>query len=155
MSRTIAPTRPALLAAYAGLALTVAAIVVLYIDHASGNVLAAHIRDGYPDYSQSRINTAATIYLVYLSILAGLGVLAWLITIWMIARRSRIARWLAVGLFVISTGIALFNLLVTDTSGETGLPAVIGWAGLLPCAAGLVAAIMLRRPRSSGSKGLI
>lgn len=148
MPAPTAPTRPALLAAYAGLALTIAAIFVLYIDHATGNVLAAHIRHGYPDYSRSRINTAAMIYLVYLSILGGLGILAWLSTIWTIARGQRVARWLGTGLFVIGTSIALVNLLIRDTSGETGLPALIGWVGLLPSVARLVVVIMLWRRRN-------
>ena len=37
---------------YAGVALTVVAMIVPYIDHATANVLADHIRDGYPTYSR-------------------------------------------------------------------------------------------------------
>ena len=66
---------------YAGVALTVVAIIVPYIDHAAANVLADHIRAGYPAYTQARIDTAVTTYLVYLSIIGALGVICWLWTI--------------------------------------------------------------------------
>lgn len=145
----IRPVRAALAATYAGLALTVAAIVVLYIDHLTGNVLAAHIKDGYPSYSQSRIDMAATTYLVYLSVLGGLGIIGWLSTLWAVARRRRWARWLATGLFVVGTSIALFDLFVRDTSGDTGLPALLGWVGLLPSLAGLVVTVLLWRRSNS------
>jgi hypothetical protein len=138
-----------LTAAYTGLGLTVASIVLVFVDHATGNVLAAHIRDGYPFYSRDRIDGAATIYLSYLSVLGGLGIIGWLTTLWAIARRKRWARWLATGLFAVGTAVALFDLLVRDTSGDTGLPALIGAAGLLPGLAGLALVIMLwRRPDS-------
>ena len=152
-----ASNRSALLAAYAGLALTIAAMFVLFIDRATSNLIAAHIRHGYPDYSPARINSAATLYLVYLSVLGGLGVLAWLGTIWLIARRRRIARPIGTALFVAGTGVALFNLLITDTSGETGLPTLIGLAGLIPSAAGLIVVIMLWRrttPHTTDPEGI-
>ncbi len=73
--RAAAPhERSAIAAMYAGVALTVVAIVVLYVDHATGNVLADHIRAGYPTYSQARIDTAVTAYLVYLSVVGALGI---------------------------------------------------------------------------------
>jgi hypothetical protein len=59
----------AIVAMYAGVALTVVTLIVPYIDHATGNVLADHIRAGYPRYGQARIDTAVTTYLVYVSIL--------------------------------------------------------------------------------------
>jgi len=74
--------RSAIGAMYAGLGLTVAAVIVLYVDHATGNVLAGHIRAGYPSYGQVRIDSAVTTYLIYLSALGALGVLSWLCTIW-------------------------------------------------------------------------
>ncbi len=61
---------------YAGLALTVVATIVAYVDHATSNTLADHIRAGYPTYTQTRIDTAATTYLVYLSVIGVLAVAA-------------------------------------------------------------------------------
>jgi hypothetical protein len=56
--------RPALGTMYAGLALTVAATAVPYVDH---TVPADHVRAGYPAYTEARIDSAATTYLIYLS----------------------------------------------------------------------------------------
>ncbi|MFF8812307.1 hypothetical protein [Streptomyces pactum] len=51
-------------------------------------------------------------------------------------------------MFLIGTGTGLTGLLTKDTSGDTGLPPAMGWAGMLPCLAGLVAvALLWRRPR--------
>jgi hypothetical protein len=58
---------------YAGRGLTVAAMIVLYVDHASGNVLVGHIRAGYPSYGQVRIGAAVTTYLIYLFVLGAAG----------------------------------------------------------------------------------
>ena len=111
---------------YAGVALTVVAIIVPYIDHAAANVLADHIRAGYPAYTQARIDTAVTTYLVYLSIIGALGVICWLWTIRAVNAGKRWARGTATAMFVLGTGTALFGLLVKDTSGDTGLPPLAG-----------------------------
>jgi hypothetical protein len=146
-------SRPAIVALYAGLTLTVGTLLVLYADHSGTNVLAAHIRVGYPTYDDARISSAATTYVIYLSVLGALGAIGWLATIWAAGTRRRWARWVAAGLFVVGTSIALFNLLVTDTSGDTGLPPLLGWLGLLPCLAGLVAVVALWRKPSLEAVG--
>jgi hypothetical protein len=137
--------RSAIVAMYAGVALTVFATIVPYIDHATANVLADHIRAGYPTYSQARIDTAVTTYLAYLSSIGVLGVICWFWTIRAVSARRRLARAAATATFVLGTGIALFDLLVRDTSGETGLPPLLGWIGMLPCLAGLLAVTLLWR----------
>jgi hypothetical protein len=134
-------SRSAIAAMYAGLALTIGAMLVLYVGHSFADVLANHIKAGYPSYSQARIDTAAMTYLVYLSVLGVAGILGWATTIWAAGTRKPWARWVATGLFATGTTIALFNLLVTDTSGDTGLPPLLGWVGILPCLAGLLAVI--------------
>jgi hypothetical protein len=141
------PARSAVAALYAGLGLTLAATGLLYVDHATANVLARHIRAGYPAYGPARIDSAVTTYLVYLSVLGALGALGWLAAIWAASTAKPWARGAATALFAAGTTIALFNLLVTDTSGAPGLPPLLGWAGLLPSLAGLLAVISLwRRP---------
>jgi len=132
-------------ALYAGLGLTVIAIIVPYVDHATGNVLAGHIRAGFPGYAQPRIDSAVTTYLVYLSLVGVLGMAGWLATIWAVRAGKRWARGAGTTLFVLGTGIALMDLLLRDTSGDTGLPALLGWAGLLPCVAGVLAVTLLWR----------
>lgn len=143
---TTAPhERPAIGAMYAGLGLTVVAMIVPYVDHATANVLASHIRAGYPAYTQARIDSAVTIYLVYLSALGALGVICWLAAIRAVKAGNRWARGAATAMFALGTGIAMLDLLIKDTSGDTGLPPLLGWAGMLPCLAGLLAVTLLWR----------
>jgi hypothetical protein len=139
--------RRAIGALYAGFALTVVVTVVPFIDRVTANVLAEHIGAGYPTYTDARIDSAVTLYLVYLSVVGALGVAGWLLTIWAVKARKRWARGLATTMFVLGTGIAVLNLLIKDTSGDTGLPPLLGWTGMLPCLAGLLAvALLWRRP---------
>lgn len=144
--------RSAIAAMYIGLAFTIVALLVPYIDHATANILAGHILAGYPSYSQPRIDSAATTYLIYLSVLGAFGILGWVGTVWVASTRKPWAHWVATGLFVLGTSIALFNLLVEDTSGDSGLPPLLGWVGMLPCLAGLVAVILLWRKQPQGAK---
>lgn len=144
--------RSAISVMYAGLGLTIAAMTVPYIDHATANVLAGHIRAGYPGYTQARVNSAVTTYLVYLSIVGALGILCWLWTIWAVKAGQRWARGAATTMFALGTGIALLDLLIKDTSGDTGLPPLLGWAGLLPCLAGLMAVTLLWRSHPPASR---
>ena len=137
--------RSAIGAMCAGLALTVAAMLVPYVDHATGNMLASHIRVGYPTYTQARIDSAVTTYLVYLSVVGALGIICWLWAIWAVKAGKRWARGAATAMFALGTGIALIDLLVKDTSGDTGLPPLLGWAGMLPCLAGLLVVTLLWR----------
>jgi hypothetical protein len=140
----------AISAMYAGLGLTVVAVIVLYLDLATGNVLAGHIRAGYPTYTQGRIDTAVMTYLIYLSSLGALGIICWFWAIWAVRTGKRWARSVATMMLALGVVIALFNLFVKDTSGDTGLPPLLGWVGMLPCLAGLLAVTLLwRRSRST------
>jgi hypothetical protein len=130
---------------YAGLGLTIAATVAAYVAQASAGALAGHIRSGYPTYTQARIDAAVTTYLVYLSVVGALGIACWVAAIWAVTTGKRWARGAATTMFALGTGIAVFDLLVRDTSGDTGLPPLLGWIGLLPCLAGLVAVVLLWR----------
>ncbi len=52
----------------AGLALTVVALIVAHVGHASGDGLAGHVRAGYPTDTRAHVDTAVTTYVVHLSI---------------------------------------------------------------------------------------
>jgi hypothetical protein len=132
--------RLAIATMYAGLALTVAATAVPYVDHTA---MADHLRAGYPAYTEARIDSATTTYLIYLSTVGALGVVGWLGTIWAVKAGKRWARGGATAMFALATSIALFDLLVKDTSGDIGLPPLLGWVGLLPSLAGLLAVTLL------------
>lgn len=144
--------RPALVALSAGLALTVLAMAVPYIDRVTGNGLAGHIRAGYPAYSQGQIDAAATTYLIYLSVVGALGVACWAMAIWAVKAGKRWAPVLATAMLALGAAVGLFNLLVRDTSGDTGLPPMLGLVGLLPCLAGLVGVTLLWTRRTGGKR---
>ncbi|MFF1922878.1 hypothetical protein ACFVW8_20200 [Streptomyces sp. NPDC058221] len=137
--------RRAIGAMLTGLGLTVLATVLPYVDRATTHLLADHIRAGYPTYTQARVESAVTTYLVLLSVVGALGVIAWLWTTWAVKAGKRWARPVATVMFVVATGAGLTGLLTTDTSGETGLPPALGWAGMAPCAAALLAVTLLWR----------
>ena len=147
---TIRRQQSAIGAMYAGLGLTVVAAIVPFIDRATGNVLTKHLQAGYPAYSQRRIDSAAMTWLIYLSVLGALGAIGWALTIRAVKTGRRWARSLATSIFALGAGIAVFNLIVRDTSGDTGLPPLLGWVGMLPALVGVVAVTLLwRTPRTS------
>lgn len=132
-------------ALWAGLALTVVTAVVPFF---ATQLLADHVRAGYPGYTPAQIGSAVTTYQVVLAVLGALGVVAWLATILAVKADKRWARAAAVAGLVLGVSVGLTGLLVRDTSGDTGLPPVLGWAGLAPCVAGVLAVAWLgSRPR--------
>lgn len=140
--------RSALRASYTGLALTIIATILPYIDRGTTHVLADHIRSGYPSYSAEQIASAVGGWLAILSITGGLGVIGWIWTIWMIKGRKRWAPWSATTVFAIAVCIAAAGLFTMDTSGEVGLAPPLGLAGALPCLAGVVTVMLLWRKPS-------
>lgn len=147
-TRSIEPkarqNRSAVAAMYTGLGLT---IVVAAVPYAATGLLADHIGSGYPTYADTRIDAAVTAYLVLLSAVGGLGVLAWVSTIWATRAGKRWARPAATAMFTLGASVGLAGLLTTDTSGDTGLPMALGLAGMIPPLVGLVAVVLLwRRP---------
>jgi FAD/FMN-containing dehydrogenase len=114
--------RPAIATMHAGLALTVMATIVPHVDHATANVLADH-----PAFTDARIDTAVTTYLAYLSVVGALGVVGWLGTIWAVKAGKRWVRGGATAMLALATSIALFDLLVKDTSGDR--PAAVAGLG--------------------------
>jgi hypothetical protein len=135
--------RLTLAAMYVGLVLTVVQTVAPYVDRAASHELADHIRAGYPAYNQDRIDSAVTTWLVLLSVVGVLGIGGWTLAIWAVRTQRRWSRWGATAMCGIGVCVALAALLTKDTSGEVGLAPVLGWLGMLPCAAGLAAVAML------------
>lgn len=136
---------PVIGALYAGLALTLASAIAPYLDRVTGGVLAAHIRDGYPTYTQQRVDSAVTTWLVILSVVGALGIAGWIWTIWAVRVDMAWARWAATALLAFGTSLTLTVVLLKDTSGEVGLAPLLGWITVLPVLAGLGAVTMLWR----------
>jgi hypothetical protein len=126
---------------------TAAVLAVAWIDHATADVLAHHIHAGYPHYSPARIDSAAAAYIVYLSVTGAVGLVAWIWTIRAVHRNKQWIHLAATLIFAVATSLSLTNLLIKDTSGDTGLPPLLGWVGMLPCLPGLVIVILLWRDR--------
>jgi len=138
--------RSAVATMYLGLAATVVTTVIPYVDRSG---LVRHIRAGYPTYGEARIDKAATIYVVYLSVVGVLGLAGWLCSIRAARAGKRWASGAATAMFLVGTSVALTDLLIKDTSGDTGLPTLLGWVGLLPSLPGLLAVALLWSRRSA------
>jgi len=140
--------RKVLAAMWLGLAVTVVAAGYPWLDRATDHRLADHIQAGYPAYTQAQVDSAVTAYLALLTAVGALGVLAWLGTAWAVTAGKRWARAAATAMLVVGLSAGLTGLLIRDTSGDTGLPPALGWAGMAPSLAGvLVIALLWSRPR--------
>lgn len=146
-TRSTEPHRTVLATMWTGLALTVAAAVYPFVDRATSHRLADHIRAGYPSYSDHRIDNAVTAYLVILAAVGALGIVGWLAVIWAESAGKSWTRWMAVGIFTVALCLVVTGLTVTDTSGDVGLAPAIGWTQVLPCVPGLLAIMLLWKPR--------
>ena len=152
--------RPTIIAMHAGWTVTASALAAVWVDHATGNLLARHIQAAYPHYSRAHVTSAAAVYLIYLSVIGALGIIAWASSLRAVKQGRHWIRPAATLIFIVATGLALTNLLIKDTSGDTGLPALLGWIGLLPCLPGLLTVILLWRdgtvtPASHGGTGRV
>jgi hypothetical protein len=134
--------RRAVVVMYAGLALTVVAMVIPIVDQASTDSLSRHLQDVYAGYSVDPPATSAVV--AYLLTIGGLGVATWLWMAWAVRRRKRWVRPAATALLVLASGLALLDLTVQEY-GRTILPTQVGLLGLLPCLAGLAAVTLLWR----------
>ena len=141
---TTPPWHSAIAAMGVGLVLTIVATIVPFVTSA----LRDHIRAGYPAYSDARVDSAVSAWLITLTVIGVLGVVGWLWSIWIVARRTRWATWAATAMFALGTSVAVAGLLIKDKSGDIGLAPMLGWIGMLPSLAGLVAIALLWR-RSS------
>ncbi len=140
-----ASLRPALAAMWLGLALTVLATGYPFLDNATTHVLADHIRAGYPTYSTAEIDEAVGLYLMILSIVGGLGLVTWLVTIRAARSGKSWTRWLALAALLAAACIAITGLTMRDTSGDVGLAPLLAWLQVLPCVAGAAAVVLLWR----------
>ena len=145
--------RPAIHAMQVGLALTVAATIVPFIDRGTSDVLGDHVRAMYPDYTDSHVSSAATAYIVYLSIVGVLGVAAWLWTIHATRKRAGWAWIDATAMLVLGGGIALDQPVHPGADRERALPLLYGLVGLVPVLPGLAAVALLWKVRTGPRVG--
>ncbi|MGO4535725.1 hypothetical protein [Leifsonia sp. 2MCAF36] len=108
-----------------------------------GELISAYVKAGYPAASTSEVSTATTIYLVGLALVGICGVVLWGIAIAATRAGKWWTPWFVTSAMVVGIAVGLFDLMVRDTNGETGLPALVGWLGLAPSAAGVLAVALL------------
>ena len=138
---------------YAGLALTAIAALVPLVDVATVDSLAGHVREAYPGWSADLVAADRNAIVTYLSAIGVLGIAGWLWTIRAVAKGKKRARAATTGMFVLGTGIALYNLTASGGEYERIIPALYRVIGLLPSLAGLVAVILVWRLGSPSDIG--
>ena len=141
---TVPPWHSAIAAMVVGLVLTIVATIAPFVTSA----LRDHIRSSYPAYTDARVASAVSAWLIILTVIGALGVAGWLWSIWIVVTTKRWASWAATAMFALGASVAIADLLIKDKSGDIGLAPMLGWVGVLPSVAGLVAVVLLWR-RSS------
>lgn len=142
MSSTAAPSidRRAALPLAVGLSLSVGVLVAVAMDQQQWRTIADQVvapggvaRDSAPLY-------------LFLYITGGLGVAAWIISIWGTVARRDWVRTFASGAFPCGLAVAAYVLMARGFS-DMGFPTVWGLLLLVPCLPGGIALLMLwRRP---------
>ena len=79
---TTPPWHSAIAAMVVGLVLTIVATIVPFVTSA----LRDHIRAGYPAYTDARVDSAVSAWLIILTVIGVLGVVGWLWSIWIVAK---------------------------------------------------------------------
>jgi hypothetical protein len=143
-----AARRPLMIALYAGLALSVIGAVAPYVDIATADTIAVHVRDAYPDWPASEVRKDRDAIALALALLGGLGAATWAVAI--AAAGKPWARRFTTAAFAVGTIAALT---VGFTGGEaysTIVPPAYGALVTLPCLAGLAAVVLVwRRGRAA------
>lgn len=142
--------RQTVVAMYTGLALTVIALLVPFIDVVTTDTLGQRIQQNYPSYSPAEVSQVQTIFLSYLAGIGALGVVSWLWMVRVVRNQKPWAGIAATLIFLCASSLALTNLFISEGGGATALPTMLGVVGVLPCAAGLVAVVLLWK-RAAGS----
>ncbi|WP_171166771.1 hypothetical protein [Streptomyces sp. I05A-00742] len=140
-----ASVRKAINAMYAGAVLTLIAAAFPVIDQATSDSLADRLRSAYP-HDPSRLDAAESGILTYLFTLAVAGLVLWTWLAWAGRRGKRWARAASTAVFVLATFLSVYNFTQPH-------PTPMTVAGLLPCAAGLVAVALLWKGDSAGHFG--
>jgi hypothetical protein len=118
-------------------------VVVAIIDQAGGRSLAEHAAAIYAPYGK-RPDPSLLYGLVYT--VAAVGALLWLLVLRVVQSRGRSAPILAVVVTTVTAALALL-LLVSSEYGAQIFPPLWGVLAILPAAAGILAAVLLRSGR--------
>ncbi|MEW1658884.1 hypothetical protein [Streptomyces sp. NPDC093707] len=131
-----ASVRRATLALHTAAALAAAGAGAIVIDQAAGDGLAQQLRQAYPQRSADQIGMAESSILTYLFTLTVLGIALFTAMAWATRRGRRWVRGAGLTAVVLGTALAVYNF-------SQPHPLVMTLAGVVPCAAGLVAVALL------------
>jgi hypothetical protein len=118
-------------------------VVVAIIDQTGGRSLAEHAAAIYAPYGK-RPDPSLLYGLVYT--VAAIGALLWLLVLRVVQSRGRSAPILTVVVTTVTAALALL-LLVSSEYGAQIFPPLWGVLAILPAAAGILAAVLLRSGR--------
>jgi len=133
--------RAAARAVLLAIVLSAVLVVVAIIDQTGGRSLADHVTTMYAPYGK-RPDPSLLYGLVYA--VAAIGALLWLLALRVVQSRGRSAPILTVVVTTVTAALALL-LLVSSEYGAQIFPPLWGILGALPPAAGILAAVLLRR----------
>jgi hypothetical protein len=128
---------------YLAIALSAVLVAVAIIDQTSGRSLAEHASAMYAPYGK-RPDPSLLYGLVYT--VAAVGALLWLLVLRAVQSRGRSAPILAVVVTTVTAALALL-LFVSREYGAPIFPPLWGILAILPAAAGILAAVLLRSGR--------
>jgi hypothetical protein len=127
-------------------ALTTAALTVApVIDMQTGDSIAAHVRDAYPQWSASNVDADRTAIGIYLVSVGALGVVGWVLALWVARRPERTARWTTTTLLGLGAAVALTNLSMGGEAYDRIVPTPYAIAWLVPVLIGVVAVLQVWR----------
>jgi len=135
--------RAAARAVLLAIALSAVLVVVAIIDQAGGRSLAEHAAAIYAPYGK-RPDPSLLYGLVYA--VAAIGALLWLLVLRVVQSRGRSAPILTVAVTTVTAALALL-LFVSREYGAQVFPPLWGILAILPAAAGILAAVLLRSGR--------
>ena len=125
------------------IALSAVLVVVAIIDQTGGRSLADHAATVYAPYGK-RPDPSLLYGLVYA--VAAVGALLWLLVLRVVQSRGRSAPIVTVAVTTVTAALALL-LLVSSEYGAQIFPPLWGILAILPAAAGILAAVLLRSGR--------
>jgi hypothetical protein len=135
--------RAAARAVLLAIVLSAVLVVVAIIDQAGGRSLAEHAAAIYAPYGK-RPDPSLLYGLVYT--VAAIGASLWLLVLRVVQSRGRSAPILTVAVTTVTAALALL-LLVSSEYGAQIFPPLWGVLAILPAAAGILAAVLLRSGR--------
>lgn len=121
---------------YVGLAASVIAGLVVFLDQITADSMTDEIQAAYPDYTASETATEAGAMNTYFYVMLVLGILGWLWAVWAVRRGARRTHLVGTGILVLALTAALINL-------DMPMPGHTLWANWLPSLVGIVAVLQL------------